>query len=494
KAASYTLTASTSAGSFTAVSGSFTIAAGAAAKLAFDQQPGNATAGTAISPAVTVLVQDAHANNVTSATNAIALAIATNPGSATLSGTLSADAVGGTASFSTLAIDKVGSGYTLSAASSGLTGATSTAFAITPGPLHRIVLSPGTSTVTLGASQSFTAEGFDAFNNSRGDVTSATTFSAGLGASCTGASCTSEAPGSYTVTGTNGTVTATASLTVNAASSGAAPVSNTISTGGSITGLTTSTGSTINVTVPSGLPAMSIIYQSQTGLGSTPAPSAGYAVAGSVFTFTALDGTGALVHTFASPLTLTITPSATDLATVGGDISKLDLAYFDTSSSSWRALGCSVQGSTLVCSTTHFTQFAVVTLPPPASSGGGGGTPGDPSLPAALSSLTPGAALYPASQAVTPDLLWAPAPVSVSAALPVSYGGVVVAGNVGISVPPQALAGLSPTNSITVQVAAQPANIGVPGGPVQFSPNGTIADISIKDPSGQPLTTFPAPI
>ena len=54
------------------------------------------------------------------------MAIGTNPGGGTLSGTTTVAAVAGVATFSNLSIDKVGNGYTLTASAAGLTGATST--------------------------------------------------------------------------------------------------------------------------------------------------------------------------------------------------------------------------------------------------------------------------------------------------------------------------------------------------------------------------------
>src|SRR3989441_1419993 len=102
-------------------------------QLAFSSPPTSATAGASISPAVQVEVQDAGGNRITTARNAVTLAIGTNPGSGTLSGTLTANAVAGVATFSGLSIDKAGTGYTLTAGSGTLTGATSAAFDIAPG-------------------------------------------------------------------------------------------------------------------------------------------------------------------------------------------------------------------------------------------------------------------------------------------------------------------------------------------------------------------------
>jgi hypothetical protein len=59
------------------------------------------------------------------------MAIANNAGGGALSGTPSAAAVNGVATFANLSIDKSGTGYTLAATSRGLAGATSAAFEIT---------------------------------------------------------------------------------------------------------------------------------------------------------------------------------------------------------------------------------------------------------------------------------------------------------------------------------------------------------------------------
>src|SRR5207245_2720140 len=102
----------------------------AAAKLAFSGQPSNAVAGAANTPAVQVAVQDALGNTVTTATSSITMAIGTNPASGTLSGTMTVAAISGVATFSTLILNRAGTGYTLTASATGLTGATSSAFSI----------------------------------------------------------------------------------------------------------------------------------------------------------------------------------------------------------------------------------------------------------------------------------------------------------------------------------------------------------------------------
>ena len=84
-----------------------------ATKLAFTVQPSNIASKAAVAPAVQVAVQDASGNTVTSANDNITLAIGTNPGSGTLSGTATAAAVNGVATFNNLSIEKAGSGYNL---------------------------------------------------------------------------------------------------------------------------------------------------------------------------------------------------------------------------------------------------------------------------------------------------------------------------------------------------------------------------------------------
>jgi Big-like domain-containing protein/calcineurin-like phosphoesterase family protein len=87
---------------------------------------------------VTVEIRDAGNNLVANATNSVTLAIGTNPKSGHLSGTKTVAAVSGIATFNDLSIDSAGTGYTLSATSAGLTGATSNAFDITVGPATKL--------------------------------------------------------------------------------------------------------------------------------------------------------------------------------------------------------------------------------------------------------------------------------------------------------------------------------------------------------------------
>lgn len=138
----------------------------AAAALAFTTQPSNTQANAPITPAVTVDIRDQYGNHVNSPAS-VGVAIGTNPGSGTLSGTSPQTAVNGVAAFSDLAINNTGTGYTLVASSTGLTSATSTAFNITaPAPSASLsTVVAGTPTFTAGGSSGVTVTVKDGLGN-----------------------------------------------------------------------------------------------------------------------------------------------------------------------------------------------------------------------------------------------------------------------------------------------------------------------------------------
>ena len=103
--------------------------------------------------------------------------------------------------------------HTVTGTSGGKTGTAT--LTVGAGPLDRITISPATATIARGDSQQYTAQGFDAQNNSLGDVTSSTTFTIAPNGSCTGNACTATVGGPHTVTGTNSGKTSTASLSVS---------------------------------------------------------------------------------------------------------------------------------------------------------------------------------------------------------------------------------------------------------------------------------------
>src|SRR5439155_13007588 len=100
---------------------------------------------------VEVTARDANGNTATGFTGNVTLAIGTNPSGGVLSGTATHAATGGVATFAGLAIDKTGTGYTLTASSGSLTG-TSSGFSITAGSAGTLVFTVQPTSTVAGAS------------------------------------------------------------------------------------------------------------------------------------------------------------------------------------------------------------------------------------------------------------------------------------------------------------------------------------------------------
>lgn len=145
----YTLRATAATGPDT-TSTRFDIKPGGATQLAFTNQPSPTAAGTVIAPPVRVSALDALGNVATGFTGTVSVKIGTNPVAGTLSGTTAVAALAGVATFTSLRIDKAGSGYTLQAATPNRTPATSAAFYIA-GPATQLVFTVQPSTALAGA-------------------------------------------------------------------------------------------------------------------------------------------------------------------------------------------------------------------------------------------------------------------------------------------------------------------------------------------------------
>ena len=221
----YTLAATD--GSLTsATSATFNITVGAAAKLAFTAQPSGGTGGTAWAAQPVVTVQDAGGNTVTTNTSTVTMVIANNAGpDGTLSGTLTKAAVAGVASFSAnvLRIDKIGTGYTLTATDGSLTSATSSGFNITTGTASAAnsTISAGPSSLVAdgSATTTLTVTAKDAGNNT---ITGASVI-----LSATGTANTWVQPG---VTDVNGQTTGTLASTKAEAKTVSATINGTLIT------------------------------------------------------------------------------------------------------------------------------------------------------------------------------------------------------------------------------------------------------------------------
>src|SRR5207249_2195624 len=120
-------------------SGTFNITPAATSQLAFGVQPSTSIAGQSINPPVTVRKLDPFGNLVTTDNTNVLLAIGTNAGGGTLSGTTSIVASGGIATFSNLSVNKAAAGYTLAAVDGIHTSATSNPFNILVAPANHLV-------------------------------------------------------------------------------------------------------------------------------------------------------------------------------------------------------------------------------------------------------------------------------------------------------------------------------------------------------------------
>src|SRR5207245_1448376 len=92
----------------------FDITVGAPDHLVFDQEPTSTTAGTVLSPAVTVEIFDKFGNFVsTDNSDLVTLGFSVNPGGATVGGTPTVTAQNGVATFNNVFLNKSGTGYQL---------------------------------------------------------------------------------------------------------------------------------------------------------------------------------------------------------------------------------------------------------------------------------------------------------------------------------------------------------------------------------------------
>jgi len=234
-----TLTATASGGvTLTAVtSGNIVFSAGAAAQLAFTTQPGGGTGGTAWTTQPVVTVQDANGNTVITDTSTVTLAIANNAGpGGVLSGALTKAAVAGVASFSAnaLKIDKIGTGYTLTATDSSLSSATSGAFGITTGAAAKLAYTTVPSTGTAGTAFSVTVQSQDAGGNAANVITATATITlskATGGGTLSGTLSGTIAVGANSVTIATPVYSAADTMTLTATKSGSGPALTAVTSG-----------------------------------------------------------------------------------------------------------------------------------------------------------------------------------------------------------------------------------------------------------------------
>src|SRR5438876_593214 len=291
-------------------------------ELAFLQQPENLLAGHQFSQTVKVRADDAHGNKVASFRGNVTVALANNPGGATLSGTTTVAAVDGVATFGDLTVSQTGTGYWLTASATGLARAASSAFDVTAGAATQLAFStePRTTVADHQISPAVKVRALDALGNPVPSFTGSVSIAAGNNPG--GATLSGTTPGaavsgvatffdlSLNKTGTGYTLTASAS--------GFAPVTTT---------------------------AFDIIPGTTTQLAFTVQPSntvAGAAISPAV-QVTALDPAGNLVPGFTGSVTIALGNNpggstlggTTTVVAVNGVASFADLSANKTGTNYW---------------------------------------------------------------------------------------------------------------------------------------------------------------
>ncbi|HSD30953.1 MAG TPA: S8 family serine peptidase [Gemmatimonadales bacterium] len=112
-------------------------------RLSFTVQPTDVAAGAAIAPAVAVTALDQVGNPASGYSGAVTISLGSNAVGGALSGTTTALAVSGVATFDELRIEKRGAGYRLRAVAAGLAPDTSDPFTVHAGPPARITVQAG---------------------------------------------------------------------------------------------------------------------------------------------------------------------------------------------------------------------------------------------------------------------------------------------------------------------------------------------------------------
>jgi len=286
----YTLSA-TSGALAGAASNAFDVTTTRATQLAFNVQPSAATAGALIAPPVKVRALNASGQVETTFTGAVTLTITGGTGTtgATLSGATTVNAVNGVATFSTLRIDKSGTGYRLSATASSVSGATSTPFTINSGPAIRLTFTvhPATTTAATiipgATAPTIQVTARDSLGNPAKTFTGSITVA--LAADPAGGILS----GTKTVTATAG-VASFNDLTLDKSGSG-------YRLGASSTGLVSDTSDAFTITAGPATQLLFTVQPSNANAGVAIAPP---------MRVTALDDQGNVATSFAGTVTLTI--------------------------------------------------------------------------------------------------------------------------------------------------------------------------------------------
>ncbi|MEP7188082.1 MAG: hypothetical protein ABI901_02690, partial [Roseiflexaceae bacterium] len=127
-----------------------------AAQIAFFRQPGSSTGGTLLSQQPIVQIEDSRGGVVTGFTGQMTIVIQNDacqpaPRSPFLAGVTSVSIVNGIGTFTDLAIDCAGSGYTLQASVNGLPSVVSQPFNVNVGPAHHLLFLTAPNNTSAGS-------------------------------------------------------------------------------------------------------------------------------------------------------------------------------------------------------------------------------------------------------------------------------------------------------------------------------------------------------
>jgi hypothetical protein len=199
-ATAYTITATNATGSATATF-TLTVSPGAATKAMMTTQPAGAVSGSAFTTQPVVRVTDSGGNTVT--TSEVVVTVAKASGSGTLSGTTTATAVDGVATFTNLVITGTAGDFTLTFTPASLTAVTSNTFALAAGAATKVaitVASVGTTdNVAFTTQPQITIQ--DASGNTVSSSAVVTATISGVGGTLIGSTTATASSGVATFTG-----------------------------------------------------------------------------------------------------------------------------------------------------------------------------------------------------------------------------------------------------------------------------------------------------
>ncbi|MCW8139315.1 MAG: VCBS repeat-containing protein [Planctomycetota bacterium] len=206
-------------------------------RLIFDALPGAAVAGEPLAPGVRVRVVDEAGQTLTSATDAVTIALQATNGAA-LTGTLSVSSSAGVATFTDLRIDRAGDGFVLVATSPAALPGSSASFAVSAGAAQALrFVQPASGGAPLVPLPPVQVEVLDAGGNrvtgsaqqvslalvaGNGAVLGGTTTRSAVGGVATFSDLTVDRSGTYQLTASAGVLTGATSGSFTIAAPGAA--------------------------------------------------------------------------------------------------------------------------------------------------------------------------------------------------------------------------------------------------------------------------------